>query len=255
MPILTWRARKKLFFSFLVLAACVAIFLILYFIYRPEATCFDGRENQGEEGVDCGGPCQKCVVNPSNLVVLWSRAFEISDGVYDVAALVENPNLLYGMPLFKYTFKIYSPTSVLLAIKEGNSFFNPAEKFVLVATGIKVDKEEVFRSFVEIEYLSDWQYTGEKKSSITVSGKDFTNSPFASLRAKLTNSNIFTLKDVQLSVVLYNNEGNAVGVSSSKLSSIIGEGSEEVVFTWPWPFEKEPSSSQIFARVYLLDNE
>ena len=25
-----------------------------------EATCFDGIQNQGEEGVDCGGPCPAC---------------------------------------------------------------------------------------------------------------------------------------------------------------------------------------------------
>ena len=26
----------------------------------PEPTCFDGKQNQGEEGIDCGGPCYRC---------------------------------------------------------------------------------------------------------------------------------------------------------------------------------------------------
>src|SRR5690606_32730012 len=25
-----------------------------------QATCFDGIQNQGETGIDCGGPCQAC---------------------------------------------------------------------------------------------------------------------------------------------------------------------------------------------------
>ena len=27
----------------------------------PQATCFDGIQNQGETGVDCGGPCAACM--------------------------------------------------------------------------------------------------------------------------------------------------------------------------------------------------
>ena len=32
----------------------------IYLVHRPEATCFDGVQNQGEEGIDCGGPCISC---------------------------------------------------------------------------------------------------------------------------------------------------------------------------------------------------
>ena len=27
---------------------------------KPTATCYDGIQNQGEEGIDCGGPCAPC---------------------------------------------------------------------------------------------------------------------------------------------------------------------------------------------------
>ena len=32
----------------------------IYLARRPAATCFDGIQNQGEEGIDCGGPCISC---------------------------------------------------------------------------------------------------------------------------------------------------------------------------------------------------
>ncbi|MBN2014301.1 MAG: hypothetical protein JW778_03895 [Candidatus Altiarchaeota archaeon] len=30
-------------------------------ISKPKESCFDGIKNQGEEGVDCGGPCDPCI--------------------------------------------------------------------------------------------------------------------------------------------------------------------------------------------------
>jgi len=38
-----------------------ASFVIESDAQQPEATCFDGVKNQGEEGVDCGGPCKQCI--------------------------------------------------------------------------------------------------------------------------------------------------------------------------------------------------
>jgi len=42
------------------------LFLILLSFYnsnfKPAPTCSDGKQNQGEEGVDCGGPCADCAI-------------------------------------------------------------------------------------------------------------------------------------------------------------------------------------------------
>jgi len=35
---------------------------------EPEPTCFDGIQNQGEEGIDCGGPCPPC---PGKGIAAW----------------------------------------------------------------------------------------------------------------------------------------------------------------------------------------
>ena len=37
-------------------------------IFPTRPSCFDGIQNQGEEGVDCGGPCQPCVTTTSTTV-------------------------------------------------------------------------------------------------------------------------------------------------------------------------------------------
>jgi len=46
-------------------------------VVTPKATCFDGIQNQGEAGVDCGGPCQAC----SDIIEKPNGCFRKSTGV------------------------------------------------------------------------------------------------------------------------------------------------------------------------------
>jgi hypothetical protein len=256
--ILTWRIRKKLIISslFFLFIGIIAFFVVNHFL--PEPTCFDNKKNQKEEAVDCGGPCEQCVVNPKDIVALWSRVFpaggESASGgkIYEVAALIENPNLFYGLPLFKYIFKVYDSNNVLVAIKEGQSFLNPRDKFLIFASDINTGKRDAVRAFIEIEYLSNWKYIDKEKPSLVVSGKSFMNMPFPTLRARLYNESLFSMENIQAAAVLYNDEGNAIAVSSTKLDFIPKEESREIIFTWPAPFAVEPSSSEIFTRIYLF---
>ncbi|MBU1179132.1 hypothetical protein KKB69_02265 [Patescibacteria group bacterium] len=253
MAILDWRAKKKLHFFLLALIVVGGAVLFLLYLSWPKATCSDGRQNQQEDGVDCGGPCVPCVVNPKDVVVLWSRVFKTSEGVYDAAALVENPNLFYGLPFFKYTFKIYDSDNVLVAVKEGQTFLNPHDKFLIFANDIKTGQRQAARSFVEIENLSVWKYLGESKSTIVISEKSFSNTPFPFLRARLLNQSPFSIKEIQAAAVLYDENENAVAVSSTKLDFIEAEGSQDAFFTWSYPFAVEPVSNKIFTRVDLTN--
>ena len=42
----------------------IIIFLLWNFLTQP--TCFDGERNQNEENIDCGGPCDPCIVATKN---------------------------------------------------------------------------------------------------------------------------------------------------------------------------------------------
>ncbi|MBN1644438.1 hypothetical protein JW851_00160 [Candidatus Woesearchaeota archaeon] len=71
---------------------------------KPVASCFDGIQNQGEEGIDCGGPCAPCrVEKPAWLVpviiILLATAIALGFLVYYVKFL-KKPDVL--SPLKKY---------------------------------------------------------------------------------------------------------------------------------------------------------
>ncbi|MBU1091561.1 hypothetical protein KKA27_01725 [Patescibacteria group bacterium] len=249
MSIFNWRAKKQLIFFLIVAFFVLAMIVGIIYWNRPEATCFDNKQNQDEESVDCGGGCTPCVVNPKDVVTMWTRVFEVSDGVYEVASLIKNPNLFYGMPRLKYTFKIYDSVNVLVAIKEGQTFLNPQDEFLIFETGIKTGKRDVAKAFVEIEPLSEWKYTEEEKLALVVSEKNFSNYPLPTMRARLFNESLFSVKDIAVTVVLYDKDENAIAVSSTNVDLIAGKSIRDVVFTWGEPLEVLPSSSKIFTRV------
>ena len=92
MPSTYATTRRFSVIAVLVFAVIVAIGIIWYANYTPPS-CFDSKQNQDEEGVDCGGknciPCANKIAEPT---ILWSRFFVLKDGFVDGAALIENPN-------------------------------------------------------------------------------------------------------------------------------------------------------------------
>lgn len=91
-----WVAKRKLFYGiFSIVALVLVIGVPLFFVLYKTPTCFDGKQNQNEKGIDCGGVCTRlCSSDIANPIVLWQRSFVVTDGVYNAVAYVQNPNVL-----------------------------------------------------------------------------------------------------------------------------------------------------------------
>ena len=58
---MSYKSRKQFFYGIIYLVIFGLIGAGIYFaLTSKEATCFDGIQNQNEEGVDCGGSCNTC---------------------------------------------------------------------------------------------------------------------------------------------------------------------------------------------------
>jgi hypothetical protein len=115
---LSWEFRKKwlrIIVGSIVLIAALAAFIYFNFLKKPE-TCFDGKQNQNETGVDCGGSCLKiCEAEASPLIKLWTRPFIVSPGIASVVAYIENPNETAGIKSIPYEIRIYDDRNILIA--------------------------------------------------------------------------------------------------------------------------------------------
>jgi len=245
--LIPWTVKRQLTFLLIIVSAVAAVVFLLWFVSN-KPTCFDKKQNQGEEGIDCGGPCEACLGTVKNLVVSWSKPFKLKGDVYDVAALVENPNLFLALPSLKYQFKLYDENNILVAVRDGETFFNPGEKFVIFETGIETGERTPKRAFIELEENPRWKRIEKEIAQLVVSGKEFVNIPFPRLTAKISNKSVFPAGKISAVAVLYDGEGNAKAVSSASVGVVDGMSSRLVSFTWPEPFAEAPVSSKVFLR-------
>jgi hypothetical protein len=225
---------------------------LIIWVSRPAPTCFDDKKNQGEEGVDCGGPCEIACLETAQLpVVLWVRIFKAPGNFFDTASLVDNPNVLFGSSELTYRFRIYDANNILVSIREGKTFVNPGERFIIFESGIDAGERIPQRATVEFDKII-WRRVEKEKPILKVVRKDFVNLPFPRLFVEVENTSILDVKDVYLSAVLFDEEGNAVASSQTKIDFLKAERSQGAVFTWPRSFEKPPASSEVFIRARLV---
>lgn len=247
-----WAAKRQLIL-FLIFFAFAAGVIFLIYLKLTAPTCADGRQNQSEEGTDCGGQCEKeCLGEIKNLNVVWSKGFEISKGKYDAVALVENLNLYLAVSKIKYQLKVYDKDNILIGIRGGETFINPGETFPIFETNINVGERIPEKFFIEFENALNWTIVRKEKPSLVVSSKKFSNTlPFPRLDLTVENKSIFTVENVSAVAILYDKDKNAKAASATKIDKISASDSKNISFTWPQVFMEESFASEAFFRTNL----
>lgn len=245
---LSWRAQRQLtYFGIFSGIIFLIVFSLIYF-FNPAPTCFDRIQNQEEEGVDCGGSCEKgCLGDIKDIVVLWTRFFQITSAHYDVAVLVENPNLFAGVRLVQYQIKLHDEKNVLVAIRNGITFINPQERFIIFESNIQTANRVPAQASIEFEPIA-WARIEEEKPQITAFNFQISRFPTGRLDMTIRNGNFLPEENLETAVALLDENGNAFAVSRARVESIDAEASKSVGFTWPYPLEKEAASIQTFIR-------
>lgn len=249
---MSWASKRKLIY----LGSVALIFLILgiwifvaYFYKAP--TCFDGKQNQTELGVDCGGPCNLlCSAQYVPLTVKWSRFFKVTDGVYNVLAYIENPNQNAGANNLDYSFKLYDKNGILLRERFGQTFA-PANKIMAVfepdlQTGNQIP------SRVEFSFLSKavWLKQESMETGLSVSQAVISREDTAPrLSALLTNKIINQINNIEAVAIIYNAEGNTIAFSRTVIDSIASKDSLTINFNWPRPFTETYARTEIILKV------
>lgn len=130
------RQRKQLIYGSSFISFWLVIFLAVYFAFvKPDATCFDGWQNQGEEGVDCGGPCSAvCIPSVLHPVELVNAplVFYPEGGGTSIMIQIQNKNDVWAAKKFNYTLSIYNTNDENLKTITGTSFIYASQfKYLL----------------------------------------------------------------------------------------------------------------------------
>ncbi len=239
-----WSRRRKRII--LALVTFVLVFLIglpVFLLVYKAPTCFDGKRNGDETGVDCGGSCQLlCTADSLPLIVKGDpRILKIAPNTFEVVALVNNPNISAGVYRAGYTFRLYNP-GVALPIKtiEGVAHIPKNSTFVLFE-GPFILEEGANPTRATLEWKNEtlvWTknenpFPNIRAVQTTLSGED-TSPRVDTVVENLTLDNISNL---DLSVIVSDDAGNIFAAAKTFIETLPRNSRVPAVFTWPNPFD------------------
>jgi hypothetical protein len=252
MYIMTWAQKRKLYYIIgIVIFLLIFVVLPIIILTYKAPTCFDAKQNQDEQGIDCGGVCTLlCESQPASLNVLWYRFSKVNDGIYNVLAYVENPNTDAEATTVNYSFRLYDQAGVLLKERNGQTFVPAGTKVAIfqpeMLTGSLVpNRLDFVFSSSPIWLKQKMVDTGLSSSQIFISQED--TAP--RLTFTLTNDTIKQIKDIEAVAIIYNAEGNTIAFSRTIIDAVNGRGSQLVNFNWPRPFSEAYSRSEILLKI------
>ena len=248
----TWASRRRTVYASIGLILAIGLIGVPIFLYLYETpTCADGMMNQGEGGVDCGGPCPK-LCRTSFLVpeVSWARSDKIATGVYNIAAYIVNPNVSGIARNVPYIFHVYDNAGILITEVRGTITLPPHKNVLAFEPGIAMAKRIPARTVFEFTGAPQWETLNTPEPLVSIVNTTLTNTDSgASLDTTLENRSLIQYKKLTVYAILYDEEGNTNGFARSYVDALnVGE-KQTITFTWPTPREGEVTKREVVVVV------
>jgi hypothetical protein len=249
---LSWATRRKLIYSilFLIIILLVIAWPAYHFLYKPP-TCFDGIQNQGELGIDCGGPCQKlCASQAQAPIILWQRVFKEAPGLYNAVAYIENPNLNSEASGLSYDFRVYDASDILISERTGKADILPNKNIAIFESALSTGSKDAKWSSFQFTSVPDWKLISGVAPHVSVVSTALSRE---TSRPKLTvvisNDQVKEVMNVPVVAIMYDVNGNAIEASRTMVDDLLKGQSTTIYFTWPSPFSAQVSQKEIIPLV------
>lgn len=254
---MSWAARRRFVILLIVGAVAVAFFMTVGIATFYEApSCTDSKQNQGETGVDCGGPCSRlCTAQVQPPTVLFTKAIKNGEGRVDVIAMVENKNAYAAAKNVPYSVTLYGSDQALIQRITGTLDLPSGERVPVFVPGIQSGKQGVVNAFLDIASSSPQWFSTPVDYRIVptvfnVKQSDITSAP--RIEAILMNPSVSTLINIRAIVLVRNDKGDVIAASSTIVPAIPAQGRATAIFTWNYAFSDAAVSIEIVPIVPLL---
>lgn len=234
-----WAIRRRATIILILIGAFALVVLLPYWLtHRVAPTCIDGKKNQNETGIDCGGACALvCPGGAKDLRISWTKVFPVRKGVYDIVSYAENANFAIGAPHIPYTAKLYDEDDVVIAEEKGETYAKPNERFVIFRGNMLTGDKVAVKGSIELAPNFRWYSESREEQQFSVENKILTGyDRKPRLSAVLANTSPILHRDVDVTAIIYDEQGEPIGVSSTRVEKIDKNSSENIFFTWTQPF-------------------
>ena len=233
-----WAIRRRIYIVLILLGAFLLLVVFPYwYTHREIPTCSDGKQNQSEIGIDCGGGCALvCKGGAKDLTILWTKVFPVRAGVYDLVAYFENPNFEIGVPRLPYVARLYDAAGGVIAETQGETFAGPTERFAIFVGNLRTGDKMPVKGEIEVPADVRWFSARRSENLFSVSEKVLVGADSRpKLSAVLHNETPEIFREIEIVAVIYDKFNQPVGVSSTKVEKIAENGTEKIFFTWTGP--------------------
>ena len=260
-----YRKRKQIIISCILALILTLLGLWVYFgIFYQSATCFDGKQNQKEGGIDCGGSCaMSCErLTIKDVEVQWAQAIALKDNHYDLAARIVNPNPNYGLSLIRYNFTVFDETGALILEQKSKDFILPGQsKYLIVGNLIlsaipakvtvtidKVSKEEWLK--LSQDYQEPEIYIHDKLVQPLADNKEG-----AQASGIIKNNSNYDFDRILVAVILFDENNKIIGVNKTEARTVLAGEDRYFSALWFSSFNGQIKSAEMQVDTNLFSND
>lgn len=213
--------KQAIYGGFYILIFALLIWGLYASFFSSTPTCSDNRKNQNEEGVDCGGSCQKICLPPTikEIKVSDVKIFPLREGRATLFGEISNPNPDYAIKNFAYSFKILEPNATSSeSIVSGRSFVYPNGKTYLIFPNTNyqfsiTDKPEI--TLTNLEWAKKENF---EKPSLSIQDYEILETEDGiKVTGAITNDTLSNASEVRIFALFKNQFQKIIGASETIL--------------------------------------
>lgn len=214
------RTLKQVVYGLLYLVIVGGILYLPTTFLKPAPSCKDGILNQGEEQVDCGGPCESCEIRTLAPVSVLPKILPNPLDANKTILFTElrNSNVAYGASDFVYEISFLNSSGEVLSTYAEHSLIYPGER--TYRTELQIDLP--FDSVSRVEGRSkDFVWKSLETMTRPRTQERDLQAYFEEDRGRLLitgiikNDNPFDIRRAVMHALVSDNSGRVVGVSKT----------------------------------------
>ena len=245
-----WAKRRQRLIEIILASVGVAIVAVVLIATLYKApSCTDHKLNQGETGIDCGGPCPYlCSIDEVPPKVSFVRAVSPQQGRTDVVAYVYNPNSNAGVQAAKYTVELYDTNNQVIASKAGVVNLPPSTNVPIYIPNFYFGTKQVAEAFLNFDTSSLlWMRGTLQPAQLSQSNLQYQSAivPAPKITATISNLTAYPLYNKTVVATVFGPDGNAIAASQTVIPLLSAQGSAPVIFTWNQAFSAIPARVEI----------
>ena len=241
------KKRRHMIETILTLVGVAIIAVVVIAVTYKAPSCSDQKQNQGETGIDCGGPCPYlCSVNETAPQVTFVRAVSPQPGRIDVIAYIENANADASVQNAKYTIELYNANEQVVAVKTGLINLPPASTVPLYISNFYNGRQRITSAFLSFDSTTVlWTRNTNRLQLPTPSNIQIIDGATPKITASISNPTAFPLYNETVVATVFDAKNNAIAASQTVIPLLSSQGTSQIFFTWNQEFSSPPVRVEI----------